>query len=155
MASIFDVADWFLSKESMSPKKLQKLVYYAYAWSLTLLNDSINSLEYRLFEDAHPEAWVHGPVFPELYRQYKRYGASDIPKRTGESNSTFSSDELDVLEQVWDVYGRYSANQLEHFTHQEDPWKNARVDCASYEVCTNVIKDRDIFECYADRLSVD
>ena len=28
------IANWFLQKEAMSPKKLQKLVYYAYAWNL-------------------------------------------------------------------------------------------------------------------------
>ena len=36
MATIFDVADWFLSKEAMTPKKLQKLCYYYKAWGLAL-----------------------------------------------------------------------------------------------------------------------
>lgn len=29
--SLTDAASWFLSKQSMSPKKLQKLLYYAYS----------------------------------------------------------------------------------------------------------------------------
>lgn len=33
------VANWFLTKESMTPKKVQKLVYYAYSWYLTLMNE--------------------------------------------------------------------------------------------------------------------
>ena len=33
--TVSNVAKWFLSKESMTPKKLQKIVYYAYAWFLT------------------------------------------------------------------------------------------------------------------------
>ncbi|WFQ91019.1 hypothetical protein MFERI13461_00453 [Mycoplasma feriruminatoris] len=33
-----DISDWFLSKESMTPKKLQKLTYYAEAWALALFN---------------------------------------------------------------------------------------------------------------------
>ena len=37
--NIFDIANWFLSKESMPQKKLQKLCYYAKAWSLVLLKD--------------------------------------------------------------------------------------------------------------------
>ena len=45
-----DVADLFLveGKGKISPKKLQKLVYYAYAWVLTLLNDSSEELNIRL-----------------------------------------------------------------------------------------------------------
>ena len=48
-----DVAKWFLAKgnKDISPKKLQKLVYYAYAWTLTLLNNSSDDLENKLFED--------------------------------------------------------------------------------------------------------
>ncbi len=37
MNNIFDVADWFLSKEAMPHKKLQKLCYYYKAWGLALL----------------------------------------------------------------------------------------------------------------------
>lgn len=32
MRTVFDVAEWFLSKESMTNKKLQKLCCYAQAW---------------------------------------------------------------------------------------------------------------------------
>lgn len=44
--TVFDVADWFLGKDSMSPKKLQKLVYYAYAWVLTLMNENEDDLNF-------------------------------------------------------------------------------------------------------------
>ena len=36
-ADITDVANWFLLKEDMSHKKIQKLCYYAEAWSETCL----------------------------------------------------------------------------------------------------------------------
>ena len=37
--TVEEVAAWFLAhgNRDISPKKLQKLVYYAYAWVLTLL----------------------------------------------------------------------------------------------------------------------
>ena len=70
MFSVFSVADFFLARASMSPKKLQKLVYYAYAWTLALLNETIDDLHFRLFHNKI-EAWVHGPVVPDLYQQYK------------------------------------------------------------------------------------
>ena len=149
--SIFDVAEWFLSKSSMTPKKLQKLVYYAYSWTLTLVNEDEESLEFRLFEDSIPEAWVHGPVFPELYKEYKDYGWQQIPKYEDEVYY-FEEDVEDILEQVFDVYGSLTGNQLETITHQEEPWLNAREGCGFYQICTNEISDIDIYRCYAARL---
>lgn len=49
MSRLNTVAQYFLSKESMSLKKLQKLVYYAYGWTLALLNESLENMEYHLF----------------------------------------------------------------------------------------------------------
>ena len=41
MASVFDVAAYILEKKGeMSTLKLQKLVYYAQAWSLSLGRDT-------------------------------------------------------------------------------------------------------------------
>ena len=31
--SVFDIADWFLKKGNMTQKKLQKMCYYAQAWT--------------------------------------------------------------------------------------------------------------------------
>lgn len=44
MYAVTDIVNFFLSRSSMSPKKLQKLLYYAYAWTLSLLNDKINEM---------------------------------------------------------------------------------------------------------------
>lgn len=78
MSRLNTVAQYFLSKESMSLKKLQKLVYYAYGWTLALLNESLENMEYHLFPN-RIEAWVHGPTIPDLYHKYKSYGWNDIP----------------------------------------------------------------------------
>ena len=43
MEDIYDIAKWFLSQSSMTPKKLQKMVYYAYAWFITLMNEDANN----------------------------------------------------------------------------------------------------------------
>lgn len=147
-----DVANWFLveGKGEISPKKLQKLVYYAYAWVLTLLNDSSEELNTRLFEDAKFEAWVHGPVLRDLYAKYASYGFENIeePKEQPE----FVEDVQDILEQVWEVYGDYSADQLESMTHQEDPWKNARKGLLPLDSSSTLIDDRDIFKYYIQRV---
>ena len=39
--TVFDVAQWFLAKESMTHKKLQKLIYYYYAWGQALLKRDV------------------------------------------------------------------------------------------------------------------
>jgi hypothetical protein len=63
---ILDIACWFLHKEAMSHRKLQKLCYYAQAWFFTLENIRLT--------DAIFEAWIHGPVSPSLYQHFKKYG---------------------------------------------------------------------------------
>ena len=147
-----EVADWFLLKDNgnISPKKLQKLVYYAYAWTLTLLNDSADHLNNRLFDDGKFEAWVHGPVIRGLYAEYADYGFNDIPEKSIQPVK-FASDVQDVLNQVWDVYGKYTADQLESLTHQEDPWKNARKGYSPLENCDKTISDKDMFNYYIQR----
>lgn len=145
--TVFDVADWFLGKDSMSPKKLQKLVYYAYAWVLTLMNENEDDLDVKLF-DSRIEAWIHGPLLPELYHEYR--GKSMIPQKS--SVPCFDEDIKDILEQVWDVYGIYTGNQLESITHKESPWIEARGNCSPVNVCTNEITDRSIYRYYIERV---
>lgn len=149
MYCIFDVANWFIAKGDISPKKLQKLVFYAYAWYLTLMNENINDLNNRLF-DEQAEAWIHGPVFPSLYRKYKEYGSESIDSNV--DGVDFNSDTEDLLNQIWDIYGRYNGNELESISHQEDPWINARQGCYMYQASNNVIDDTDIFVYYSQRL---
>lgn len=151
MYNIEDVGLWFLSKEGMSPKKLQKLLYYSYAWFLTLQNESSSEIEYRLFENNF-EAWVHGPVDYTIYNQYRNYGYRTIPTKEDVTHE-FDPEVLEVLEQVWEVYGGYSGNELESITHQESPWLKARGDCKPFDRCDTKISDKDIFECYSERLA--
>lgn len=145
--TVFDVADWFLGKDSMSPKKLQKLVYYAYAWVLILMNENEDDLDIKLF-DSRIEAWIHGPLLPELYHEYR--GKSMIPQKS--SVPCFDEDIEDIMEQVWDVYGIYTGNQLESITHKESPWIEARGNCPPAEACTNEITDKSIYRCYIERV---
>ena len=74
-ATVFDVADWFLLKANMSNKKIQKLCYYAEAWSLAKLDQPIaNNCVF--------EAWVHGPVNKELWDTYGEFSADQLEAQT-------------------------------------------------------------------------
>ena len=50
-----------------TPLQLQKLVFLAHGWAFPLLG--------RQLVDERVEAWLYGPVFPELYLALKRYRA--------------------------------------------------------------------------------
>lgn len=145
--SIFDVSEWFLSKESMTPKKLQKLSYYFEAWCHALFNRS-------LINDTRFEAWIHGPVSPELYSKYRDYGWNDI-EQTGDNSSTFEPKALDLLQSVWMTYGDKTANELEALTHSETPWKNARKGLDETEPSDNEILAEDMREYYLSIYSGD
>ncbi|MEH7503302.1 type II toxin-antitoxin system antitoxin SocA domain-containing protein [Neobacillus drentensis] len=147
---LVDVINWFLSKESMSPKKLQKLLYYAYSWFLTLQNESSEDLENRLFV-AEFEAWVHGPVIYSVYDQFREKGYRPIEQFQG-NIPVFDAETTDILEQVWEEYGHFTGNELESITHQESPWIRAREGFSPLDRCDVAISDRDIFECYVERL---
>lgn len=151
MYTVYDIANWFLSNlENVTNKKLQKLVYYAYSWYLVFNNESADNIELRFFENKF-EAWVHGAVYPELYIMYKKYGSGVIPSYEG-SLPDFSEDDLDVLNQVLEVYGKYTGNELESICHQESPWKDARKGLTMYEPSHELINDEAIFKCYSARL---
>lgn len=121
-----DVAEYFLSKSEVDAGdvitnlKLQKLVYYAQGFSLAINNRPLFNGQIR--------AWQHGPVCPELYHHYKAYGAMGIPVPENVDFSKFSSEDIELLDEVYDVYGQFSAWKLRNMTHEEDPWKNAMID---------------------------
>lgn len=122
--SIEDLANWFLAKEPMTHKKLQKLCYYAVAWGWALMNKPI-------VKDGDFEAWVHGPVSLTLYQKYKTYGWNNIEKK--EETPKFPSDIEELLNSVWDTYGDKSGNALEALSHTERPWKEARINLGEDE----------------------
>lgn len=115
--SIQELAHWFLNKESMTHKKLQKICYYAVAWGWALMDRN-------LITDDRFEAWVHGPVAPALYEAYKPFSWNDIPRVDSAPSVANATSEL--FESVWLTYGDQSGNELEALSHSEKPWIEAR-----------------------------
>lgn len=142
--TIFDVAAWFLKKEHMTHKRLQKLCYYAYAWDLAIRNG-------KLIKNCSFEAWVHGPVNRELYQMLKgnKLRELSIVDITVATVDITDPDDVDFLESVWATYGKYGANSLEILTHREAPWKNARAGYSPFDSCSNVISIDDMKNYYS------
>ena len=149
MPAIYKVAQWFLSKMPMSGEKLQKLCYYAYAWYIVFFNDAEaikNEEDIKTLGDDCFEAWIHGPVCRRLYNKYRQYECENIPAEA--EKPILDGNITDLLNQVWDIYGSLTADQLEHLTHQEDPWKIAREGVPFGEACTKKITVSSIFTYY-------
>lgn len=104
--------------------QLIKLVYIADGWATALLEKPLSK--------ADPQAWQYGPVYPEVYRAFKRFGPNAVTDKAMIASTgvpyaeEFDVGEEDVLRQVVDAYGRLSAYQLSNLTHQPDtPWSRA------------------------------
>lgn len=143
MESIYEVAKYFLSKEPMTHKKLQKLCYFAQAWYLANYGDLLVPNRF--------EAWAHGPVCPDLYSVYRGWGWECIP-RIDANNVRIDDEVKGFLDKVFDVYGAYSADELEKITHTEEPWKNARKGCPVGAYSRNPISQIEMRDYYGERI---
>jgi len=123
MFTCYKVANYILSLANeeigdiISNLKLQKLVYYSQGFHLALRDQP-------LFNEPI-EAWQHGPVVPELYRQFKEYGSGAIQTPKEMNFDIYTEDVKEVLNEVYDAFGQFSAWKLRDMTHDEAPWKDA------------------------------
>lgn len=130
------IANYFLSRagreDPITQMKVQKLVYFAHGWHLGITK--------RPLINEQVEAWPYGPVIPSLYEDLKRWGVDPIEEqiKTVEFVGSGSSgrvvvttpevqeedhDTRQLLDAIWDVYGRWTAGQLSAKTHEEgSPW---------------------------------
>ncbi len=150
------IVDYFiaLSNETgnlLSNLKLQKLLYYAQAWHLAYF-------ETRLFEGTF-QAWVHGPVLPEVYSELRHFGWRPIAKDSLNQeyiehfcNEIVSPEQCELLQDVVDEYFGLTAFELEKLTHSEKPWQLARTGLAKDEPSDNIISDRSMIEYYKEFL---
>lgn len=117
MVNAHDVASYILKKlGNMTTMKLQKLVYYAQAWSLVWD-------EKPLFRN-RIEAWANGPVVPDLYAFHRgEFSVGSWPK--GDA-AKLNQEQRETVDAVIRFYGHKSSQWLSALTHQEDPWRDAR-----------------------------
>ena len=102
--------------EFMTNMKLQKMLYYQQGFHLAYFDTP-------LF-DNEIEAWMYGPVVPEIYEIYKSNGRNGIePDRELHFNFK-QKNELALFNEVCKVYGAFSAIGLMNMTHEEEPWKS-------------------------------
>lgn len=151
MATALNVAKYFLTKvdrdagDLITQLKLQKLVYYAKAWSLAINEKSIF--------DETLEAWINGPVAPSVWTEFKEYKIKSIPAPS-EYEIEITLEEKDFLDEIWSVYGDLSASKLWRLSHQEHPWIIARGGIPSDQASSNPISEDDLKEYYSNFIDV-
>lgn len=112
-----DISSFFI-KKSISPLKLQKLLYYSQVWFFvkneqTIFNDKI-------------KAWIYGPVVYDVWSAFKYMKRSSTIPIKRASNPVFEDSIIIHLENIWTSYGHLSGADLVDLTHNELPWKNSR-----------------------------
>lgn len=112
----------FRELEEVTPLMLQKLLYFIQGIHLAFYGTSVFP------EDC--EAWVHGPVYREVYdlfRDFKYNPIEDVRFSVlNDTNVELSTDEKRVMDLVINTFGMYGGKVLERITHNEEPWTKAR-----------------------------
>lgn len=134
--NVKSIANYFLSlaekkNQTLSPMKLQKLVYFAHGWHLALTGKPLI--------DEMVEAWSYGPVIPSLYQEFKHFGSGSITSQAKDyrfidGKIQFETPEIPIndpviplLDRIWDIYGKFTAIQLSNLTHEKGtPWDKTR-----------------------------
>lgn len=126
-----DIARWFISRneyslyseggEPLTLLKVLKLLYYAEGCSLALENGSL--FNEKIY------AWGHGPVVVEVYEHYKN-DPYNLPFGSVEDTDAVklinkNPYDSDLLNQVFEDFGQFSAWALRNETHKETPWIEA------------------------------
>lgn len=104
-------------REGITNLKLQKMLFFAQAAYLALFDGK------PLFPDEF-EAWGLGPVIPEIYRKYKPSADDQSNRPIIEDFECEDKDLRDFLEDIWKIFGKYSASELVNMSHAKGtPWQ--------------------------------
>lgn len=122
--------------EDITPLALQKALYYIQGFYYAFYNTFLFPEECQ--------AWVHGPVYRDIYFRYRDYKFDPIDCSDGIDDIILSSSEKAIFESVAKNICCYSGKVLEKFTHSEAPWLSARGELPETELSDKVITKEDI-----------
>lgn len=133
------IAYVFEKLEEVTPLMLQKLLYFIQGIHSALYGKSIFTEDCR--------AWVHGPVYPEVYDLFRDFKYNPIDDARFAlirgMEDILSENEKKAIDLVVNTFGLYGGKALERITHNEDPWKDARMGYGNNIPSSKIIpKDR-------------
>lgn len=132
----------------ISNLSINKIVYFLHASFLVQFD--------RPLVTAKIEAWNYGPVFRELYREFKSFENQPINRRahrispeTGQRELCsyhFPVDENEFLERLTQKYVRFSAGTLVSMSHErggpwDQVWNHDKAVNASMSISNDIIRN--------------
>lgn len=137
----------FKKLEEVTPLMLQKLLYFIQGVSYALNGKPM----FR--EDC--QAWIHGPVYPEVYDMFRDFKYNPIEDARfaifeGREDK-LTQEECRVINLVVKTFGKYGGKVLEEITHEEDPWKLARKGYADNIPSNETIQKKNIDIYYTEK----
>ena len=127
---LFSVSDKMLSViayvfeklEEVTPLMLQKLLYF--------IQGIYSALNGKPIFEEDCRAWIHGPVYPEVYDLFRDFKYNPIDDARfallERMEDTLTEEEKRVIDLVLNTFGMYGGKMLEKITHNEIPWQEAR-----------------------------
>lgn len=106
--------------EDITPLALQKALYYIQGFYYAFFKSFLFS--------ENCEAWIHGPVYKDIYFRYSNYHFDPIKENVFFDTSILTAFEKAIFDSVINNLCCYSGKILEYFTHNETPWLEARGD---------------------------
>ncbi|QXM05798.1 type II TA system antitoxin MqsA family protein [Crassaminicella indica] len=124
----------------ITPLALQKLLYFSQSFFKAFTGEF-------LF-DNDCEAWIHGPVYKNIYFKYKDHGYNPIDEDVDIfTHFDLTETEKTVIDAVILNFGCYSGKILENMTHAERPWRETRNGLEDHEPSDRII-EKHLIESY-------
>lgn len=154
MFNVFKIVNWLRVKnnadlqqnpnaEELTQMKAMKLLYYIQAASLVVLDK-------KMFDD-DIVAWKYGPVVEKVHRKYngQRGIVGKITQQDIDDYNELQSNQrvADILNSIYEFYGRSSAYDLMKQTHREKPWQETSQN--------DVISDKKIKEYFTGKFEIE
>ena len=131
------IAAYIASKIEVTPLALQKILYYSQGFYMAFFGKSL------IKDDC--QAWVHGPVFPDIYEKYRAFGRDVIQIDVDyDIEDILDDDRRELLNAIINYFGYYSGPALEKMSHIELPWMTARIGLQTDENSNNIISRKSI-----------
>lgn len=138
-SKIYDISVYLMEHNpDTTNMSLQKILYFLNGFSKKFL-------KYNLFNDL-AQAWIHGPVYPEIYDALSYYfnNKIDVNEILKDKEIDLSEEEINYINNVSKFFSCYSGSKLRDMSHLTDPWINARKGLSEEEPSNRIIDNKDI-----------
>ncbi len=141
---------------TITPMKLQKILYFIQAWYLVRFDKEL------LFDEL-PQAWVNGPVYRSIYNEYKTTFYRSTPlilkeiKEVGKDEKILEKykeslgldeKQVNAINIILKHYSSKDESKLVLMTHSDAPWNIAREGYGEFDRCEEIISAESMYQFY-------